>query len=49
MKSFKEFMEQLSPDQKKNIKLNYQYKQVTDPKPRVIDPVKAEILKLKKV
>ena len=37
--------EGLTPEQKKDAKLNYQYKQVTDPK-RPVDPIK--LLKLKK-
>ena len=38
-KTYKQFTEALTPEQKKNAKLNYQYKQVTDPK-RPSDPIK---------
>ena len=44
-KTFKQFVEGLTPEDKKNAKLNYQYKEVTNPK-KPVDPIKA--IKLKK-
>ena len=38
-KTFKQFIEGLTPEEKKNAKLNYQYKDVTNPK-RPSDPIK---------
>ena len=38
-KTFKQFIESLTPEEKKNAKLNYQYKDVTNPK-RPSDPIK---------
>ncbi len=39
MKTYKQFTEALTPEEKRNAKINYQYKDVTNPK-RPSDPIK---------